>query len=129
MTTELWMVVAAVGVAWAQIMVAATPGLLRDPMRSFGNRDTEAAQPEWVRRMERASNNMKENLPLFVALVLVVHAAGAENVRSAVGAQVFVVARVLYAVAYTAGIVYVRTLLWGVSIAGMLAVASALFGG
>ena len=45
--------------------------------------------PDWVQRSERAYLNMLENLPVFAAIVLVVHSSGAANVTTALGAQIF----------------------------------------
>lgn len=128
MTIELWMLVAAVGIAWSQIMIAATPPLLKDTRWGFGNRETRLEVPAWGARADRASQNMKENLPLFAALVLVVNAAGAESALTALGAEIFVAARVVYAGIYIAGVPYLRTLVWLVSIVGMFLVASGLLG-
>ena len=66
---------------------------------------------------------MNENLPLFAALVLVVHVAGKANETSALGAQVFFYARVVHTVIYAFGVPYVRTFVWAVSVVGMGMVA------
>jgi uncharacterized MAPEG superfamily protein len=108
MTMDLWMVVGSVALTWALIMLEATLTILRG-------------------RVLRASNNMKENLPLFVAIVLVVQAAGLANGTSALGAEIFLGARVLHAIVYIAGVPFVRTGVWLVSIAGIVLVGSALF--
>lgn len=127
MTVDLWMLAAAVLLTWLQIMLAATPPLLADMKWAVGNRDQAAARAGWAARADRAAQNMKENLPLFAALVLVVHVSGSNDATTALGAQVFVVARLLHAAAYLAGIPGLRTVLWAVSIAGMVMVASGLF--
>ena len=48
------------------------------------------------------------------------------NATTALGATVFFWARVAYAVVYIAGIPWVRTAVWGVSLAGILLVGSQL---
>ena len=127
MTTDLWMLVASVALTWLLIVGTATPSLLGDPKWAAGNRDESRESSQgWQARLRRASANMNENLVLFAALVLVVSVAGKANATSALGAQVFFGARIAHAVIYVAGVPYLRTLAWAVSIAGMFMIASAL---
>ena len=65
-----------------------------------------------------------ENFAPFVAGVFVAHLGGADPHRSAVLAMTFIVARMLYTVAYLADAEYLRTLVWSI---GMLATVG-LFG-
>ncbi|MFT4624763.1 MAG: putative MAPEG superfamily protein [Myxococcota bacterium] len=127
MTTDLWMLAAAALLTWILIMADATPGILNNGIGwASGNRDV-TPDPEGLHgRLHRASENMKENLPLFAVLVLVVHVAGEADPTSAIGAQVFVCARVLHAIVYAVGVPWLRTAVWGVSIVGMGMVASAM---
>ena len=60
--------------------------------------------PDWVQRSVRAYLNMLENLPVFAAIVLVVHSSGAANVTTALGAQIFFWGRVAMAVGHMGGI-------------------------
>ena len=128
MTTDLWMLVASVALTWLLMIIAATPTLLGQPRWALGSRDDPPEPPGLVqRRMQRTSANMKENLPLFAALVLVAHVAGAANATSALSAQIFVAARIVHAALYMAGVAYARTVAWAVSIARMAMVATPLF--
>jgi uncharacterized MAPEG superfamily protein len=121
------MLVASVAWTWLLIMSAAGPTFFANPAWSMGTRDVEDERPRrWAARLKRASENMKENLPLFAALVLVVHVAGRANEVSAVGTELFVAARVLHAPIYVAGIPNIRTVIWGVSVVGMGLVGLAL---
>ncbi len=126
MTVDLWMLVAAVVLTWVQIMIASTPGAVLFPKWALGNRDSRVDLPSWAARADRAAQNMKENLPLF-ALVLIAHVSGEANATSALGAQIFVGARIAHAVVYMAGVPGIRTAIWAVSIAGMGLILSALF--
>lgn len=63
---------------------------------------------------------------MFAVLVLVVHVAGRADETSARGAEVFFWARLAYAGAYMVGVPYLRTLIWAVSVVGMMLVASVL---
>ena len=55
---------------------------------------------------------MLEALPVFAAVSLAAHAAGVTNAETALGAQLFLIARVRYAAVYMTGIPYLRTMLW-----------------
>jgi uncharacterized MAPEG superfamily protein len=122
------MLVASVVLTWLLLVVAAAPTLLTAPRWALGSRD-EPHEPlrGWLARAQRTSANMNENLPLFAALVLVVHVAGKADASSALGAQIFFFSRLVHAAVYIAGIPYLRTLVWGVSIAGLFMVGYALF--
>jgi uncharacterized MAPEG superfamily protein len=70
---------------------------------------------------------MREYLLLFAALVLVAHVANATSSLSALGAQIFLYARVVYAVVYLIGIPWLRTGVWAVSVVGMVLIAISIF--
>ncbi len=127
MTMDLWMLVAAVGLAWVQIVVAAVPMILADMGWALGNREDDLERAPWAARALRASENMNENLPLFAILVLVANVSGSADSTTALGAQIFVGARALHAVVYMVGIGGLRTALWLVSVVGMLMIASSLW--
>ncbi len=73
-----------------------------------------------VSRIERAYFNLLETMPAFAALVLIVLYTGNANANTALGAQLYFWGRVLYVPAYLAGIPYLRTLVWTVSMIGLL---------
>jgi uncharacterized MAPEG superfamily protein len=84
-----------------------------------GNRDGLAEMTGWAGRARRAHLNMLENMMLFTALVLVAQVAGKANAMTALGASIFFWARLVYAGVYLAGISWVRTAVWFVSVIGM----------
>lgn len=127
MTVDLWMLAAAVALNFALILFAATPGLIKDPKWGLGNRDKKMELPAWALRADRTAQNMKENLPMFAAIVLVAHVSGSANEMSAWGSQLFLVARIAHSGAYIAGIPGLRTALWATSVVGMFMVGSSLF--
>jgi uncharacterized MAPEG superfamily protein len=118
MTTELWML------AWSAVLclVIPYPGvavLLQmpgGPEWGFGNRDATFEVAPWLGRLRRAHANMVENLVPFACLVLVAHLAGKNNAWTALAAEIFFVARVVYTLVYTAGIVYLRTIVFAVAV-------------
>lgn len=78
-------------------------------------------------RVNRAWQNFLETFPMFAAAVLAVALAERTGDRTALGAQLYFWARVAYIPLYAAGIPYLRSLVWGVSLAGLVMVLSGLF--
>ncbi|MEZ5853530.1 MAG: MAPEG family protein [Hyphomicrobiaceae bacterium] len=85
-----------------------------------GNRDALPAIGGWAGRAARAHRNMLESLVLFAILVFAAHLAGRANATTALGAAIFFWARVAYAAVYTAGLAWVRTGVWAVSVVGLI---------
>ena len=77
-------------------------------------------------RADRAFRNFLETFPFFAAAAVAVVATGSGDAGTAWGAQLWFWARVLYVPLYLAGIPYVRSLVWGASLAGMLMVVLGL---
>ena len=88
-------------------------------VRLAGNREGMPEITGWGGRAARAHRNMLENLVLFAVLVVAAVLADKTNGTTLLGAQIFFWARVAYAVVYIAGIPWLRTGLWAVSIAGL----------
>jgi uncharacterized MAPEG superfamily protein len=84
-----------------------------------GNRENMPEITGWAGRAARAHRNMLENLILLAVLVLIAHAAGKSNATTLLGAQIFFWARVVHAAVYIAGITWVRTAVWVVSVVGL----------
>lgn len=95
-------------------------------MATVGNRANLPELPGWGGRATRANVNMAQNLVLFVAVVLAVVVTGTTNEMTVKGAQLFFYARVAYAVFYIAGLPWLRTGSWLVSIAGILLILAQL---
>ena len=88
-----------------------------------GNREDLPVIGGWAGRAKRAHLNMIENLVLFTALVLIAVAAGKANATTAMGATIFFWGRLAYAIIYVAGIAWLRTVAWFVSVIGMAIIA------
>ena len=73
-------------------------------------------------RLQRAQYNLYETLPLFIGGVLVAHITGRENDLTAIGAQVYFWGRVIYVPLYAFGIRQIRSLVWLISTAGLVAI-------
>ena len=120
MTTDLWMLVYS-AVLCITIPYIAISKLLTMPggaVWGFGNRDYAFTVPAWMERTRRAHTNMAENLAPFACLVLVAHVTGKADATTAMGSQLFFVARVAHAGIYIAGIPYLRTLAVGAAVIG-----------
>ena len=120
MKPELMLLVWASLLALVQAIVAVQGALMQVglPMLA-GNREGMPEIKGWGGRAARAHRNMIENLALFAVLVLVAVAAGKTNGTTLLGAQIFLYARIAYALVYLFGVPWVRTAVWGVSVAGL----------
>ncbi len=90
-------------------------------------RDGGAPPPGTVTaRLQRAQANLFETLPLFAAAVIIAHLAGREGALTMWGAAVYLGARVVYVPLYAAGVMFWRSLVWSVSMGGLIAVLCAI---
>lgn len=78
-------------------------------------------------RLDRARANFLETFPFFVAVVLATVVLQRHDAMTALGAQLYFWARLLYVPVYAAGIPYLRTLIWTVSIVGIVILLTPLF--
>lgn len=77
-------------------------------------------------RADRAMRNFLETFPFFAAAVLAVAVTGSSDAMTGLGAALYFWARLVYVPLYLAGIPYLRSLVWAVSLLGMLLVLSGL---
>ena len=88
---------------------------------NMGARDEEVPPPApVVGRLERARDNFLETLPIAIIALLGVVVAGKTSATTALGGWVWLGARVVYLPLYGAGVPKVRTLVWMVSILGLI---------
>lgn len=129
MTTDLWCLV------WTAVLAVLIPNIyLVGRMQApggmewmLGNRDTPLEAAAWVGRAVRAHANLLEGLTPFAVLVLVAHVAGKANGWTALGAEMFLVARIAHFAIYSAGVPGLRTLAFTVGVAGELLILLQLF--
>ena len=120
MKPELMLLVWAVLLTVVQAVVAVQGAMMQVGLASLmGNREGMPDIRGWGGRAARAHRNMLENLVLFAALVLVAAAAGKTNDMTLLGAQIFLWARVAYALVYLVGLPWIRTGVWAVSVIGL----------
>jgi uncharacterized MAPEG superfamily protein len=73
-----------------------------------------------VGRAVRAKNNMLETLPLALGLLLLVHITGGSTAMTVAGAWIYLLARVVYLPLYLMGVPWLRTVVWGVALVGLV---------
>ena len=121
MKPELMWLLWAVALTVVQMLIAVSGATLQVGLPKLaGNREGMPPLTGWVGRAERAHFNMLESLVLFAALVLILVLTNKSNSTTLMGAQLFVWARLAYAVIYLAGIPWLRTLVWLVSMIGLV---------
>jgi len=113
MTSDLWALVATMGLAMVQLAIASILTLRQLGGRWVAGPRDEPRQASGISgRLVRAHHNLLEILPQFVAALFVVHAAGMAGTWSATGAWIFFAARCLYVPAYAFGPIGVRPACW-----------------
>jgi uncharacterized MAPEG superfamily protein len=127
MKPELNLLVWSVVLTVVQMLVAAQAAFNKVGLMALvGNREGMPEITGWGGRASRAHYNMLENLVLFASLVLVAVVAGKTNDMTLLGAQLFFWARLAYALIYVAGIIWLRTAAWAVSMAGLIVIFAQL---
>ena len=121
-------------VAWSVVLLLAhigAQGLLVTPLRGLvwnaGPRDE--GQPDlgkYPGRAQRALENFKETYPAFIGLALALSIAGRTDGAGALGTWLWFGARVVYLPLYLLGVPWLRTLAFGVSLAGLIAMLTRL---
>jgi uncharacterized MAPEG superfamily protein len=124
---EMSILVWAVVLTFVQMLIAVLGALMQVGLMTLvANREGFPEIAGWGGRAMRAHRNMLENMVLFIPLVLVAVAAGKTNSTTLLGAQIFLWARVVYAVVFLIGIPWVRTATWTVSVIGLIMIFSQL---
>jgi uncharacterized MAPEG superfamily protein len=122
MTTELTLLAWSLVLALVQILL---PAMLRTGETGVtynaGARDEEGPPVGKVTgRLQRAQRNLFETLPLFAAAILIAHVAGRNGALTWWGATLYFWARILYVPLYALGIPYIRSLVWLISLLGII---------
>lgn len=128
MTTELTILAWTLVLALVQILLVSSLRTQETGVKyNAGPRDGGAPPPRPVTaRLQRAQANLFETLPLFAAAVLIAHVSGSEGDLTLWGCWLYLVARILYVPLYAAGIPFVRSMVWLVSLAGLVMVLAAV---
>jgi uncharacterized MAPEG superfamily protein len=129
MTTELTYLALTLILALAHILAPAFGRTAQFGLAwNAGARDTPVGPSRpVVGRLERAQSNLFETLPLFIGAVLIAHVSGQNGALTLWGTGLYFWARVLYLPLYALGVPYIRSLVWLVSLAGLVMVLASLF--
>ena len=129
MTTELTYLALTLVLALVQVFLPAGARTLEFGSKwNAGPRDSTPASTRPVTgRLERAQANLYETLPLFIGAVLIAHVIGAAGALTVWGTALYFWARVVYVPLYAFGVPYVRSLVWLVSLVGLIMVIASLF--
>jgi uncharacterized MAPEG superfamily protein len=121
MTPELMYLVWSAALTFILVLIAVSGATLQVGLPTLaGNREGLPRLTGWAGRAQRAHFNMLESLILFAVLVFVAQLAGVHNTTTLLGAQLFFWGRLAHAVVYIAGIAWLRTAAWGVSVVGLV---------
>lgn len=125
---ELKLLAVAVVIGFVQIFWGAAAATReRGVAWNAGPRDEPRPDSIIVGRLDRALRNFLETFPFFAAMVLAADLAGKLGPLTLWGSGLYVIGRAVYVPLYAAGVPVVRSVVWGVSFAGILMVMAALF--
>jgi uncharacterized MAPEG superfamily protein len=88
--------------------------MVRGLKDAVGYPENPAPLAPWAASMKAAHANAVENLVVMAALVLIANAVGISNAATALACQVYLWARVVHLLSYTARIPWVRTISFAV---------------
>ena len=120
MTIVLYMT----ALTWVTIIAASTirakGWTLRGLMYSLSNREETLEHNPLAHRTDRTASNTIENFVLFLGLSSVAMASAATSPLILQGAELFLLARLVFVPVYYVGIKYVRTLVWLAGVVGLV---------
>ena len=127
MSIDLKLLIWSVALALVQMVIAVIGAQMQVGLPPLvGNRENLPAMSGWAGRAQRAHRNMLESIVMFAILVLVANVTGKANAMTALGSELFFWSRLAYAAIYLAGIPWIRTVAWGVSLVGLLLIFAQL---
>jgi uncharacterized MAPEG superfamily protein len=123
----LAVVVGFLQLAWAAIAARRQQGL----RWASGPRDEERPVTGMAARLDRAFRNYMETFPLFAAALILGatfdQGSAVKHVLTLWGSVIYVAARIVYVPHYAWGVPNWRTIVWYISVLGLLMVTAALF--
>jgi uncharacterized MAPEG superfamily protein len=128
MAAELQLLGLAVIVGLVQLLWAAGAARQQQGLKwAGGSRDEPRPVTGVAARLERAFTNFRETFPLFAAAVLVAYLGGRLGTLTLWGSALYVAGRALYVPLYASGVRILRSLVWAISMAGLIMVVVAVF--
>ena len=122
MGIEIKMLGWAIVLGLAQVMLAAA-AVTRERGTAWNASARDGTPPPpgpLAARLQRAQANFLETFPFFAAAVLAVVLTQRQDGSTALAVQLYFWARVVYVPLYAAGIPYIRSLVWVVSMVGIV---------
>jgi uncharacterized MAPEG superfamily protein len=126
LTYVVWSVVLLIVYIVAQAVTGA--GELGLPYLAGARDENRSVKGATAGRLRRALANYLETWPAFAILAIVLTVTGRTDGLSATGAALWFWARVAYLPVYALGIPWLRTLVWAVSIVGLVLMLLAVLG-
>jgi uncharacterized MAPEG superfamily protein len=122
MSIELKILAWTVVLGLFHVAIAATLATQQRGLKwNAGNRDGEVKILTGIAaRADRASRNFLETFPFFAVAVLALAVKGSADAHTAFGVELYFWGRLVYLAVYLAGIPYLRTVVWAVSIWGLI---------
>ena len=114
------MIISALALTLVQLWLLPAGLGLNNPKYMVSSRDNPPPQTTLQQRTSRAGANLQESLPAFLALCLL---AMILQVDLSQAALAWLVLRVVYIPCYLFGIIYLRSLVWGASLACLIYMA------
>ncbi len=104
-----------------QVVLQATASYDLGPSYLLGSRDEgRTSRNVLAGRLARALRNLLETYPAFIAIVVALVVTGRTGGLAETGAWIWLAARVVYVPVYASGIPVVRSLVWMVSLFGLV---------
>jgi uncharacterized MAPEG superfamily protein len=122
LSVEMTMLILGIALGFVQLQLAAgTMTAARGAKWNMGPRDEPGAPlPAGAGRLDRAYKNFMETFPYFAAAVLASAVTGRHGTYTAMGAEIYVAARILYVPLYAFGVSGLRTIAWLASVIGII---------
>jgi uncharacterized MAPEG superfamily protein len=114
------MIISALALTLVQLWLLPASLVLNNPKYMVSSRDNPPPQTTLQQRTARAGANLQESLPAFLALCLL---AMILQVDLSQAALAWLILRVIYIPCYLFGIIYLRSLVWGASLACLIYMA------
>lgn len=120
-STEIWVLGWSAVLLIVQVVAQATAAGDLGATYLLGPRDEKRESKSILAgRLDRALKNLLETYPAFIAIVIALVVTGKTGDLAATGAWVWLAARVVYVFLYSGGVRAIRTLVWVISITGLV---------
>jgi uncharacterized MAPEG superfamily protein len=129
MTQELWIAVYAAVLGIVMVLLPPVFAYSRKGYAQWnaGPRDTPFDMGPHADRLRRAFANFMETYAFFAFFVIALTFSHKSSSVSVYGAWIYLGARIVYIPLYVFGVAGIRSLVWAISLGGIVAIAVSLF--